>query len=98
MQPADLSPALHGQPPGSLGAEEPRLGPQGVKIRPTLRGQLSGDADNRRPPRSRDESGPVISGVSGPRRLQRAMAVERGGRREAYRRSVSVGPGRGAVD
>ena len=49
-------------------------------------------------PRRRDELGLNASGVRPPRRLQRGVAVERGARREAYRRSVSVGPGRGGVD
>jgi hypothetical protein len=49
-------------------------------------------------PRRGDELGLNASGVRGGRRLQRGVAVERGARREAYRRSVSVGPGRGGVD
>jgi len=49
-------------------------------------------------PRRQDELGADVSGVRGLRRLQTGVAVERGGRREAYRRSVPVGPGRGAVD
>jgi hypothetical protein len=49
-------------------------------------------------PRRRNELGLNASGVRRPRRLQRGVAVERGARREAYRRSVSVGPGRGGVD
>jgi len=44
------------------------------------------------------ELGPNVSGVRGPRRLQPGVTVDRGGRREADRRSVPVGPGRGAMD
>ena len=49
-------------------------------------------------PRRHNALGPIISSVRGPRRLQPGVTVQWGGRREANRRSLSVGSGRGAVD
>ena len=49
-------------------------------------------------PRRRGEVGPNVSGLRGPPRLQRSVADERGGRCEACRRPVPIGPGRGGVD